>query len=66
MTGRKPFPPGVPVEEGRLIEDELLGTSDGTPNQRFRLGHPRLILRSLGPAQPGGRDLIVRTELGGV
>lgn len=50
---------GIPVEEGRLITEELLGTSDGTPNQRFALVHPRLILR-----RPGTRDVTVVSQLG--
>ncbi|MFN2497151.1 MAG: baseplate J/gp47 family protein, partial [Pseudonocardiaceae bacterium] len=53
---------GIPVEEGRLIRDELLGTSDGTPNQRFPLAHPRLILRPPGPGQQS-RDVLVVTQL---
>lgn len=63
--GRKVVPGVLPVEEGRLVRDELLGASDGTPNQRFPLAHPRLILRSLGQGQAINRDLILRTELGG-
>ena len=55
---------GVPVEEGRLIQDEVVGISDGSPNQRFTLPHPRLILRSLGRGQTINRDIILRTELG--
>ena len=54
----------VPVEEGLLIEAELLGTSDGTPNQRFELAHAGLILKSLGPGL--NRDVTLWTELGGV
>lgn len=65
VAGRKVIE-GVPVEEGRLVEDELLGTSDGAPNQRFSLAHARLILRSLGREQGTSRDIILRTELGGV
>jgi hypothetical protein len=63
--GRKVFH-GVPVEEGRLVSDELLGTSDGTPNQRFPLAHPRLIVRSLGQGQAINRDVDLRTEVGAV
>lgn len=66
VTKRKVFglpQGGIPVEEGRLIKDELLGTSDGTPNQRFGLAHPRLILRPPGPAQQIGRDVLVVTQL---
>src|SRR6266536_2497557 len=57
VTGRKVFGPaqgGIPVEEGQLVRNELLGTSDGTPNQRFPLAHPGLILRPPGPVQPAG------------
>jgi hypothetical protein len=56
---------GVPVEEGQLIKNELLGTSDGTPHQRFALAHPRLIIRSLGQGQAINRDVILTTNLGG-
>lgn len=65
ITGRKLFA-GVPVEEGRLVAAELLGTSDGTPNQQFTLAHAGAVLRAPGPAQAAARDLIVRSELGGV
>jgi predicted phage baseplate assembly protein len=54
----------IPVEEGRLIEEELVGISDGSPNQRFTLVHPRLILRSLGQGQTINRDIILYTRLG--
>ncbi|MEC4018809.1 baseplate J/gp47 family protein [Streptomyces sp. H27-D2] len=69
VTGRKVFGPaqgGIPVEEGRLIKDELLGTSDGTPNQRFPLAHTGLILRPPGPAGQPGRDLLLVTRLAAV
>jgi baseplate J-like protein len=61
VTGKKVFADrgGIPVEEGRLIKDELLGTSNGTPNQRFPLAHSRLILR---PAQQAAQDLLVVTQ----
>ena len=57
-------PGGVPVEEGRLIANERLGTSDGTPNQRFPLAHPRLILRPIGQGQSRSQDLILLVEHG--
>jgi uncharacterized phage protein gp47/JayE len=63
-TGRKVVT-GVPVEEGRLIESEVLGTSDGSPNQRFPLAHPKAILGRLNVAQPTGQDVRVLTTLGG-
>jgi hypothetical protein len=35
----------IPVREGRSISAEVVGVSDGSPNQRFRLAQPR-VLRS--------------------
>jgi hypothetical protein len=65
VTGKKTYS-GLPVEEGRLIKSEALGTSDGSPNQRFTLAHPRLILRPIGAAQQTSRDVVLLTQLGGV
>lgn len=62
--GKKTLP-GIPVEEGRLVQGEILGTSDGTPNQRFPLAHSGLILRSLGSGQAINRDILLLVELGG-
>ena len=62
-TNRKFFV-GIPVEEGRLIKEEILGTSPGTPNQRYKLTHAKMILRSLGQGQKVNRDIILTTELG--
>lgn len=59
-------PAGIPVEEGRLIKDEILGISDGTSGQKFLLAHSGLILRSLGPAQQVNKDITLITELAGV
>lgn len=59
-------PVGIPVEEGRLIKEEILGTSPGTANQRYTLTHAKLILRSLGQGQTVNRDIILITELGQV
>ena len=64
-AGRK-FYTGIPVEEGRLVADEILGLSTGAANQRFTLAHPKLILRSLGGGQTINQDILVLTELGGV
>lgn len=61
-TKKKIFAP-VPVEEGRLIESELLGVSDGTPDQSFPLAHRGLILRALGRGQAIHRDVILTTHL---
>ena len=63
-TGRKVFT-GLSVQEGRLVDREVLGTSDGTPNQRFPLTHPGVLLGRPDVAQPTGQDIIVRTELAG-
>src|SRR5262249_27788993 len=66
-SGRKVFGPaqgGIPVEQGQLVRDELIGTSDGSPNQRFPLAHPGLILRPPGPAQQAGRDVVLVTQRG--
>jgi len=67
LTGRKVFGlvpgSGIPVEEGRLVRDEVLGTSDGSANQSLPLAHRGLILRPPA-AQSSGRDLVVVTALG--
>ncbi|MEI7770104.1 MAG: baseplate J/gp47 family protein [Chloroflexales bacterium] len=59
-----PRPAGIPVEEGRLILSERLGVSDGTPNQRFPLAHPQLILRPPSQDQAVNRDLVLLVEYG--
>ncbi len=64
VVGGRKVVEGVPVEEGLFIEAELLGTSDGTPNQRFSLAHADLILKALGSGR--SRDIVLWTELGGV
>jgi len=51
------------VEEGMLIADDFVGTSDGSPNQRFLLSHAGLILSGLGQGAVN-RDIILRSELG--
>ena len=61
--GKKYFK-GIPVEEGRLINNELLGVSDGTPNQRYLFTHKGLILRSLGIGSQINKDIIVLSRLG--
>jgi hypothetical protein len=42
----------------------VLGTSDGSPNQRYVLAHPSLILRPIGAAQQTSRDIVLLTQLG--
>lgn len=56
----------IPVEEGRLITDEILGDSDGSPNQRFALAHPRLILRPPGAGDPITPDIEVISEIAAI
>jgi len=56
VNGHKHYA-GIPVEEGRLVQAEILGESDGQPNQRFQLPQPGLILRSLGQGQTINRDI---------
>ncbi|MGW2826955.1 baseplate J/gp47 family protein [Streptomyces sp. NPDC001443] len=63
-TGRKTFT-GVPVQEGRLIADELLGISDGTPDQRFPLVHPHAVLSRPTAVRPAGDDVLLLTQLSG-
>ena len=55
---------GIPVEEGRLVKDETLGTSPGTPHQRYTLAQDGLILRSRGQGLTANRDIILTTQLG--
>jgi hypothetical protein len=52
---------GVPVEEGRLFRDQVLGVSDGSPDQRFPIAHPQVIRRPPG-AEPVAGDVVVRTR----
>jgi baseplate J-like protein len=63
LAGAGPFE--LPVEEGRLVKDELVGKSDLTPNQRHRLAHAPLILRSRAPGPNADRELAVVTLLDG-
>ncbi len=54
----------LPVEEGRLIKDDIIGISDGSPNQHFTLGFSPLILRSIGSSEAVNLDISLRSELG--
>lgn len=59
----KVFP--ITVEQGRLIREDVLGTSDGTINQRFDLSRSPLILRSLSAIGSRSRmDIELWLELG--
>ncbi|MBL4901392.1 MAG: baseplate J/gp47 family protein [Desulfocapsa sp.] len=62
-NGKKYFK-GIPVEEGRLVLNEVLGVSDGRPNQKYPLIHKNLILRSLGIGSQINKDLIILSRLG--
>jgi Baseplate J-like protein len=55
----------VPVEEGRLIVDDVVGRSDETPDQRYPLTHRGLILRPAGPRDQTGPDVTVLTAVDG-
>jgi uncharacterized phage protein gp47/JayE len=54
----------LPVEEGRLISNEILGISNGMPNQKFTLAHPSLILGPVAAAPSANPDIVVQTQLG--
>lgn len=58
----KKYYTGIPVEEGRFISNEVLGTSDGTEHQQFPLAHTELILRSRD--QNTIKDITLLVELG--
>lgn len=63
QTNRKTVA-GISVEEGRLVKDETLATSRGTPHQRYTLAQSGLILRSRGQGQAVNRDIVLITQLG--
>ena len=47
LTGFKEAVGAIPVREGKSIVNEVIGVSDGTPNQRFPLAQPRLLRDSI-------------------
>lgn len=47
LPGFKEIPDAIPVREGVSILEEVIGSSDGAPNQRFVLGQPHLLADSL-------------------
>jgi hypothetical protein len=61
---KKIYTDGIPVEEGQLVKDEILGISDGTANQRFTLSHAGVILRSLSTTEQINQDILLLTEQG--
>lgn len=65
VTGGRKVYTGLSVEEGTLVEGEVLGVSDGSPNQRFPLPHAGIILRS-GGGTAVTRDVLVYSELGSI
>lgn len=54
----------IPVEEGALIKEDIIGVSDGNANQRFTLNHSPLILRSFGDGGQTQKDITVISALG--
>lgn len=64
VAGKKTFK-GLLVEEGRLISSELIGTSDGSTNQRFLLAHSRLIQRPIGTTEQARRNVVLLTNSNG-
>lgn len=44
----------IPVREGRSVVGEVIGVSDDSPNQRYRLAQPRLL--------PGTLQIVVETD----
>jgi hypothetical protein len=65
VAGKKKYS-GLPVEEGRLIQSEVLGTSDGSANQRFVLAHEGLILKPVSTVQQTSSDIVLLTQLGAI
>lgn len=63
-TNRKTY--AIPVEQGKLIAEDVLGTSDANAGQRFSLNFTQLILRSYGNNAGVNPDIQVWLELGGV
>src|SRR5207247_10750795 len=43
----KEFENVIPVREGRTISSEVIGVSDGMPNQRYKLAQPSLLGNTL-------------------
>jgi hypothetical protein len=63
---QKIYVAGIPVEEGRLVKNEILGVSDGKPNQRLTLIHAGVILRSFSTAQQVNQDIRLQTKQGDI
>jgi hypothetical protein len=63
-TGKKYY--YLSIEQGKLVKDDVIGTSDGSANQRFTLSFTGLILRSFVFGAQTKPDITLWTELGGV
>ncbi|EPJ37184.1 hypothetical protein STAFG_5791 [Streptomyces afghaniensis 772] len=67
-SGLRVFGPegeGIPVQEGRLFQGEVLGQSDESPNQRFPIPHPRVILRPPGTTPQALEDMRIESHVAG-
>jgi len=47
LKGFKEQPAIIPVREGKTIVNEVIGVSDGTPNQRYALAQPSVLRNSI-------------------
>ncbi len=52
----------ISVEEGRTVSGEVIGQSDGTPNQQFTLVHSPLILSTTGLGVVSADDITLVVE----
>lgn len=64
VEGKKYF--DVPIEEGKSVKGDVIGSSDGSNNQLFQLNFKELILRSIGSSSEVNADIKLWTDLGGV
>ena len=56
----------IPIEQGKLVKEDVVGTSDGAIGLRYALSFTGLILRSFGGSSMVNPDISIWTELGGV
>ncbi|HEV2708095.1 MAG TPA: putative baseplate assembly protein [Pyrinomonadaceae bacterium] len=54
LANFKEIPDIIPVREGRTVANEVIGVSDGTPNQRYPLAQARLLRDTL--------EIVVETQ----
>lgn len=64
QSEKKEYP--IPVEQGKLVREDIIGISDGRSDQRLQLSFPGLILRSIGASSEVNQDIAIQTELGGI